>query len=153
VRQLKEMLDQLDAMWAYSTKKWLRHCAPNGDANMTRWPLSEIWEVVQNPGGLHEAKPKSRDKKVEFDAERAKAGFVGFATSWAVREVFRYESRQTTPDGEPAGLPLRAVDDDGGGFLAWAFDPVKEYLTERKEATFTEVMQMKAKKLGLALVA
>lgn len=40
-----------------------------------------------------------------------------------------------------------------GGFLAWAFDPVKEYLTERKEATFTEVMQMKARKLGLALAA
>jgi hypothetical protein len=78
--------------------------------------------VVQNPGGVHEANPKSRDKKVELDAERAKAGFVDFATSWAVREVFRYETKQRAPDGKTLGLPLRVVGADGGGILAWTFE-------------------------------
>src|SRR5579875_3719212 len=33
------MLDQLDAMWAYSTQKWLRHCVPDGGKNQSRWKL------------------------------------------------------------------------------------------------------------------
>jgi hypothetical protein len=37
--------------------------------------------------------------------------------------------------------------------LAWAFDPVKDYLSQRKEATFTEVVQLKAEKLDLLFVA
>src|SRR5579883_3369510 len=148
-----EMLDQVGSLWAYSTQKWLRHCAPNGDTNQSRWPLSDVWCLVQQPPEMGEAVPAVREKKVELDAERAKAGFVGYATSWAVREVFRYQQGAMTMQGDPLGLPLDVVEDDGAGFLAWAFDPVRAYLDERKAATFIGVMQEKARKLGLKLAA
>ena len=51
------------------------------------------------------------------------------------------------------GLPLGVVEDGGAGFLAWASDPMKTFLDERKEATFVEIMEEKAKRLGLHLVA
>lgn len=102
---------------------------------------------------MGDAVPAVREKKVELDAERAKAGFVGYATSWAVREVFRYQHGAMTVQGDPLGLPLDVVEDDGAGFLAWAFDPVKAYLYESKEATFIEIMNEKARHLGLKLTA
>jgi hypothetical protein len=149
-----ELLGQDMSLWAYSTQKWLRHTVPNGDLNQSRWPTSAAWEAIQSPQGINDAVPAVREKKVELDAERAKAGFVGYATSWAVREVFRYESGQQAPvTGERQGLPLRVVEDDGGGFLAWAFDPVKAYLDQRKEATFIAIMREKAQRLGLTLAA
>ena len=148
-----DSLDKVMSLWAYSTQKWLRHTLPDGDLNQSRWATSDVWGTVQNPGGINEAVPAVREKKVELDAERAKAGFVGYATSWALREVFRYEHQDRTTDDGPIGLPLHAVDDDGGGFLAWAFDPVRAYLTERKESTFVRQIQHKAQKLGLALAA
>ena len=94
-----------------------------------------------------------REKKVELDAERAKARFVGYATSWAVREVFRYQQGAMTIQGDPLGLPLDVVEDDGAGFLAWAYDPIQAYLDERKEATFVEIIHEKARRLGLLLAA
>jgi hypothetical protein len=148
-----EMLDQIPSMWAYSTQKWLRHTLPNGDMNQSRWPASPVWILIQQPPEMGDAVPAVREKKVELDAERAKAGFVGYATSWAVREVFRYQQGAATETGDPLGLPLHVVEDDGAGFLAWAFDPVKLYLDARKEATFVEIMQEKAKRLGLLLIA
>lgn len=60
-------------------------------------------------------------------------GFVGYATSWATR----------------AKLPIHLAQEDGGGFLEWAYEPMQDYLTGRKEATFANVMRDKAVKLGL----
>jgi len=58
-----------------------------------------------------------------------------------------------TEKGDMLGLPLGVVEDGGAGFLAWASDPMKTFLDERKEATFVEIMEEKAKRLGLHLVA
>ena len=135
------------------------HHKRNGDKNQSRWPTSEVWQVIQNPDGFNEAVPAVREKKVELDAERAKAGFVGYATSWAVREVFLYEVNHQaghvsiTLQGVSGGIPLRAIEADGGGFMAWAYDPMTTYLQERKAATFVEIMQEKARRLGFALIA
>ena len=125
----------------------------SGDKNQSRWPLSPVWLLSHRPPEMADAVPAVREKKVDLDVEWAKAGFVGYATSWAVREVFRYQQRAMTEKGDMLGLPFDVVEDDGAGFLAWAFDPVKEYLDERKEATFVEMMQEKARKLGLSIAA
>jgi hypothetical protein len=45
------------------------------------------------------------------------------------------------------------MEDVGGGFLAWAFDPVKAYLEQRKEAMFVAIMRDKAQRIGLMLAA
>ena len=97
-----------------------------------------MWEVIQCAGVKNlEAEPSARKKKIEHDAKRAMAGFVGFAIGWAVR----------------AGVSVQEVEKDGRGFLRWAYQPMKKNLKDKKQATFTDGMQTKAKKLGLSLVA
>ena len=112
-----------------------------------------MWQLVQSASWGEDATPIIRQKKVELDAERAKAGFVGFATSWAVREAFLYQCGIKSESGRRLGVPLRVIEEDGVGFLVWAYDPMQEYLQERKERTFVEVMRDKASELGLTLTA
>lgn len=150
-----EMLDRLGEMWAYSTQKWLRHTVPDGDSNQSRWATSPVWEVVQGASGTDEAVPLVRRKKVELDTARSQAGFVGYATSWAIRAVWLHEAAHETAQGgpmvsgneEPQGLPWDEVQEDGGGFLAWAYERMQAYLKERKEATFADVMHAKGQKI------
>ncbi|MBA3823192.1 MAG: hypothetical protein H0X24_04695 [Ktedonobacterales bacterium] len=145
-----DMLGRLPNMWAYSTKKWLRHTDPDHNTNQSRWEPSAVWEVIQGASGEDNPQPEARIKKVELDTERAQAGFVGYASSWAIRAVWLYEAQQDgtiTGDDMPAGLPIQAVDEDGGGFLAWAYDQMQAYLKERKAQTFTDLMHGKGKKL------
>ena len=52
-----------------------------------------------------------------------------------------------------AGVPLQEVEKDGRGFLRWAYQPMKKYLKDKKQATYTEGMFNKAKKLGIASLA
>jgi hypothetical protein len=144
-----DMLGEFDRMWAYSTQKWLRHTCPDGDSNQSRWAVSDVWQVVQAASGDDSALPLARTKKVELDTERSKAGFVGYATSWAIRAVWLYEAQH---EGHPVasqapGLPIEAVDEDGGGFLAWAYDQMQGYLKDRKELSFAELMQAKGDKI------
>lgn len=131
------MLDRLDELWAYSTQKWLRHTIPSGK-NQSRWATSALWQAVQTtPLANIGATPAVRDRKVELDAERAMACFVGYATGWAIR----------------TGLTLTTIEADGWGFLMWAYGPVQAYLKDKKETTFIGLMALKADKLGLPLVA
>ncbi len=123
-----DMLDKLSRMWGYSTQLWLRHTEPSIDETQSRWPLSDVWQVVQESAVYGNPTPLLRDKKIELDADRAMAGFVGYATSWAVR----------------SGLPLSVVQEDGGGFMEWSFEPMQGYLDKRKDATFVDVMREKA---------
>src|SRR5271165_2973667 len=106
----------------YSTQLWLRHTEPSIDETQSRWPLSDVWQVVQESAVYGNPTPLLRAKKIELDADRAMAGFVGYATSWAVR----------------SGLPLSVVQEDGGGFMEWSFEPMQAYLEQRKDATFGE---------------
>ncbi len=148
-----DMLDRLPELWAYSTQKWLRHTIPDNDSNQSRWDTSAVWEVVQGASGNDDATPAVRTKKVELDTERSQAGFVGYATSWAIRAVWLFQGAIENERGMPKGLPMEAVEDDGGGFLGWAYDQMQAYLTERKEATFAELMHAKGKKITKLLAA
>lgn len=82
-----------------------------------------------------EAMPIVRQKKIEADARRTLAGFVGFGVSLAVR----------------SGLSLQTADETGEGFMTWAQGKVETYLSEAKAATFTELMQDRALRLGIPL--
>jgi hypothetical protein len=113
-----------------------------------------VWDVVQGASGTDEAVSVVRRKKVELDTARSQAGFVGYATSWAIRAVWLHEAAQETAQGVPVvgnegpqGLPWDEVQEDGGGFLAWAYERMQAYLKERKEATFSEVMETKGHKI------
>jgi hypothetical protein len=96
------------------------------------------------------------DQILGESGERAKAGFVGYATSWATRAVALHVLQtQFNARGLdlPIGLPLKAIQEDGGGFMAWAFDGMQDYLAKRKGLSFVEVMHWKAKVLGVPLAA
>lgn len=41
------LLDELAALWAYSSMQWLRHTTPTDDTNRGRWPLSPFWQAIQ----------------------------------------------------------------------------------------------------------
>jgi hypothetical protein len=154
-----ELLDQLDSLWAYSTQQWLRHTIPSADTNQSRWEVSAVWQVIQQASlFVTEAVPAVRAKKVELESEHTLAGFVGYGTSLAARMVVLEQMAQEAAqrgfvlDVAP-GLPQQAVQEDGGGFLAWAFDQMQTYLDERKRATFGQVMRQKLAWLGRPQVA
>lgn len=154
------MLDELDNMWAYSARKWLRHTVPTVDTNQSRWPTSAVWDVVQTACILTaEAVPSARVKKVEIDIERSLASFTGFATSMAARLVLLHDlQEQAATIGLPLldiadGLPRHVIDEDGGGFLSWVFDPMQDYLTQRKQDSFFNIMSLKVAKLGQPVLA
>jgi hypothetical protein len=154
-----ELLDQLDRLWAYSSQQWLRHTVPSADTNQSRWGASEVWQVVQGAVlFVTEAVPAVRVKKVELESEHTLAGFVGYGTSLAARVVLLEQVAQEAAqrgfllDVAP-GLPQRAVEEDGGGFLAWAYEQMQTYLGERKRATFGDVMRRKLAWLGRPQVA
>lgn len=148
-----DMLDRLPELWAYSTQKWLRHTIPDNDSNQSRWDTSPVWDVVQGASGNDDATPAVRTKKVELDTERSQAGFVGYATSWAIRAVWLFQGAIADEAGLPKGLPIEAVEEDGGGFLGWAYEQMQAYLKDRKEATFAELMHAKGKKITKLLAA
>jgi len=153
-----EMLDKLDNLWAYSSQCWLRHTIPSKDTNQTRWKVSEVWQVVQSSiWAIAEATPAVRVKKVEIDIDRTLASFTGYATSMAARLVVLHEAQVVAQaagmelQGISDGLPDYVMEEDGGGFFAWVFDPVQNYLHQRKQSTFKGVMTMKVQLLGQAL--
>ncbi len=130
------LLDQFDSTWAYSTQQWLRHTKPSLDRNQSRWETSEVWALVQTAMlSKPDPVPAVRQKKIEADARRALAGFVGFGVSLAVR----------------SGLSLQTADETGEGFMTWAQGKLETYLSEAKAATFTELMQDRALRLGIPL--
>jgi hypothetical protein len=154
-----ELLDQLDRLWAYSTQQWLRHTVRAADTNRTRWAVSAVWQVVQQASlFVTEAVPAVRAKKVELESEHTLAGFVGYGTSLAARAVLLEQMAQEAEqqgfvlDVAP-GLPQAAIEEDGGGFLAWVFDQMQIYLNEHKRATFRQVMRQKMAWLGRPQVA
>jgi hypothetical protein len=154
-----DLLNQLDRLWAYSTRQWLRHTVPSVDTNQSRWKVSEVWQVVQGAAlFVTKAVPAVRVKKVELESEHTLAGFVGYGTSLAARVVVleqiaqEAQARGWVLDIGP-GLSQAAVEEDGAGFLAWAYEQMQTYLGERKRATFGDVMRRKLAWLGRPQVA
>ncbi len=99
-----------------------------------------------------------RAKKVELESEHTLAGFVGYGTSLAARmvvleQIAQEAAKQGVVLDVAPGLTTAAVEEDGGGFLAWAFDQMQTYLDERKRATFRQVMLQKMTWLGRPEIA
>jgi hypothetical protein len=63
VEEAYAFLDQIPSLWAYSTKHWLRHTILNGDPNRARWPLSPLWQLVQQASFYSDGTPAVRERR------------------------------------------------------------------------------------------
>jgi hypothetical protein len=101
------------------------------------------------------AYPASRSKKIELDAQRTLAGFVGYGAGLAARlvvlEGLAEEEQHLGISNIERGIPEHAIGEDGGGFFAWVFDDIQDYLLDRKLMTFADLMRFKRRKLAQAI--
>jgi hypothetical protein len=114
VEEAYAFLDQVPSLWAYSTKQWLRHTAPNGDSNRARWPISPLWELVQHARFFCDGTPDVRERRRAGDLTLLCQMIAGCSTSSAAFLT------QALPPG-----------DDGTQFLIWLRDWFERYLTEK----------------------
>lgn len=83
IEDLPTLFARLDALWAYSTRQWMRHTTPNGDKDSKRWPTSRFWQVVQAVQFVQVAQPAQRDTVRKFYEGRILATILGYVESWA----------------------------------------------------------------------
>jgi hypothetical protein len=131
VEEAYAFLDQIPSLWAYSTKQWLRHTIPNGDPNRARWPLSSLWQLVQQAGFFCDGTPAVRERRRTGDLTLLCHMIAGCSTSAAA-----FLTRV---------LPSQ---DDGTHFLIWFWDWLERYL-EEKGVSFEQVREEKATRLGI----
>jgi hypothetical protein len=135
VEEAYAFLDQIPSLWAYSTKQWLRHTIPNIDPNRARWPLSSIWQLVQQASFFCDGTPAVRERRRAGDLTLLCQMIAGCSTSAAA-----FLSQV---------LPSQ---DDGTHFLIWFWDWFERYLTE-KGVSFEQIREAKAARLGGAAAA
>jgi hypothetical protein len=135
IEEAYAFLDQVPSLWAYSTKQWLRHTIPNGDPNRARWPLSPLWQLVQQTSFFCDGTPAVRDRRRVGDLTLLCQMIAGCSTSAAAFLT------QVLPTG-----------DDGTHFLLWFWDWFEGYLTE-KGASFEQIREAKAARLGVTAAA
>ena len=121
------------SLWAYSTKQWLRHTIPNGDPNRARWPLSPLWQLVQQASFFCDGTPAVRERRRAGDLTLLCQMIAGCSTSAAAFLT------QVLP-----------AQDDGTHFLIWFWDWFERYLTE-KGVSFDQVRSAKATRLGIGI--
>ncbi len=119
-----DMLDILPQMWAYSTQKWLRHVMPHEDTHV------DHGRKVRR-GRLYRRQPgRGIVPRQWYDARKwtSTPGAGRTRASSATRQVGRCGKcgRYRGDPGE--GLPMDVVEGMVSRFLAWAFNPVQEYL-------------------------
>jgi hypothetical protein len=131
VEEAYTFLDQVPSLWAYSTKQWLRHTIPNGDPNRARWPISSVWQLIQQASFFCDGTPAVRERRRAGDLTLLCQMIAGCSTSAAafLTEVL------------PSG-------DDGTHFLIWFWDWLERYLQE-KGVSFEQVREGKATRLGI----
>jgi hypothetical protein len=73
-----------DALWAYSTREWLRHTAPDPtEPRRSLWPVSPWWQAVQSAHfGTPQTAPSQRQRVHSFQEERILATILGYLESW-----------------------------------------------------------------------
>jgi hypothetical protein len=135
VEETYAFLDQIPSLWAYSTKQWLRHTIPNGDPNRARWPLSTLWQLVQQASFFCDGTPAVRERRRVGDLTLLCQMIAGCSTSAAAFLT------QVLPSG-----------DDGTHFLIWFWDWFECYLTE-KGVSFEQIRETKAARLGVTAAA
>jgi hypothetical protein len=128
-----ELLDQLPALWAYSSAQWLRHTVPTTDTNRGRWESSPFWLAVQQADFYGEAEPAVRERKRQGDVHLLCQMIAGCATSAAA-----YLSDE---------LPET---DRGAEFLTWFYDWMEAYLRD-KGLTFQDIRDGKRLRLGVVV--
>jgi hypothetical protein len=131
VEEAYTFLDQIPSLWAYSTKQWLRHTIPNGDPNRARWPLSSLWQFVQQASFFCDGTPAVRERRRVGDLTLLCQMIAGCSTSAAAFLT------QLLPSG-----------DDGTHFLIWFWDWFDRYLTE-KGVSYEQIREAKAARLGV----
>lgn len=74
-------------LWAHFTEEWLTLRNPTSDSNKSRWPISEVWEFIQNSSLRGSAVPLERIRKAQSEAslEALLPPFKGYLTSIATR--------------------------------------------------------------------
>jgi hypothetical protein len=83
VEEAYAFLDQIPSLWAYSTKQWLRHTIPNGDPNRARWPISLLWQLVQQASFFCDGTPAVRERRRAGDLTLLCQMIAGCSTSAA----------------------------------------------------------------------
>lgn len=132
VEEAYAFLDQIPSLWAYSTKQWLRHTIPNGDPTRARWPLSLLWQLVQQASFFCDGTPAVRERRRAGDL-RLLCQMIACCSRSAAAFL-----TQVLPSG-----------DDGTHFLIWFWDWLERYL-EEKGVSFDQVREGKATRLGIA---
>jgi hypothetical protein len=131
VEEAYTFLDQIPGLWAYSTKEWLRHTIPNGDHNRARWPVSSLWQLVQQASFFCDGTPAVRERRQAGDLTLLCQMIAGCSTSAAAF------LSQVLP-----------AEDDGTHFLTWFWDWLERYLAD-KGVSFEQLRQVKAISLGI----
>src|SRR5262245_1648069 len=77
--------DRLDALWAYSTRHWLRHTVPHHDERRrSAWSSSSWWGAVQGATFAQPcATPAQQTRTRRFHEEQILATILGYVESWA----------------------------------------------------------------------
>jgi hypothetical protein len=131
VEEAYAFLDQAPSLWAYSTKQWLRHTIPNGDPNRARWPISPLWQLIQQANFFCDGTPAVRERRRAGDLTLLCQMIAGCSTTAAA-----YLAEQ---------IP---VDDDGTHFLLWFMTWQEDYLRQ-KQVSFGALRDCKQTRLGV----
>jgi hypothetical protein len=127
--------DPLDALWAYSTREWLRHTIPQvgHDTNRSRWPPSPWRQTVQAVDfGQPETAPAQRQRAHAFQEEHLLATIYGYLESWAA-----YTAGTHVPDDLDLSTVLRAVANRSHAYYATRHSDFHgEVLRKRKRIGF-----------------
>src|SRR6476469_9510546 len=135
VEEAYAFLDQIPSLWAYSTKQWLRHTVPNGDPNRARWPISTLWQLVQQASFFCDGTPAVRERRRAGDLTLLCQMIAGCSTSAAAFLT------QVLPS-----------QDDGTHFLIWFWDWFDRYLQENG-VSFEQIRETMAARLGIVAAA
>jgi hypothetical protein len=131
VEEAYAFLDQIPSLWAYSTKQWLRHTLPTTDRNKARWPISPLWEAVQQATFFGNGVPAVRERKTAGDLLLICQMLAGCSTTASALLT--------------NALP---VQDDGTHFLIWFMNWLEGYL-EQKGVSYEDITEAKRLKLGV----
>jgi hypothetical protein len=126
-------LDQISALWAYSTQVWLRHTLPTADPNRGRWSVSPVWQLVQCTPFFGEGQPGVRVRKSAGDLRLLCQMMAGCSSAAGALLTGKLPSW-----------------DDGANFLGWFYTWMNEYL-EQKGTTFEAWCRDKRLRLGIVL--
>jgi hypothetical protein len=133
VEEAYAFLEQLPALWAYSTKHWLRQTIASSDRNKARWPTSPLWEQVQQATFFGNGVPAVRERKTAGDLLLICQMLAGCSTTASALLT--------------NALPLQ---DDGTHFLIWFMTWLEGYL-EQKGVSYEDITEAKRLKLGVVV--